>query len=217
MPELVAIPIAAVEVAIDYESPSMKLIMDRANVVDRLFKSFKRWDLRIDDVEIINDGKPSEQGIRFKLPLKRTSFFFGAGGCKLVRDAASWDTAEETLAILETGWSILVEAGGVSAGQYRTNIALHMQLKNKSFVELLKPFVPLPFLNLEDSPITAVAAVIRWDGRRITIDGSGQIANGIFVRLERDFPGYLSFSDVARQLRADEDQVFDIIGVKEDI
>ncbi len=217
MPELVTIPIAVVEVAVEYDSPSMKLIMDRANVVDHLFKSFKQWDLRIDDVEVITEGKPSEQGIRFKLPLKRTSFFFGAGGCKLVRDDASWDTAEETLAILETGWKVLVETGGVQAGVYHTNIAMHMQLKSRPFIEILKPFAPAPFLKLDNSPITAVAAIIRWEGRRITVDGSGQLANGIFVRLERDFPGQLSFHDVAKQLRADEEELFGIIGVKEDV
>jgi len=217
MPELVTIPIAAVEMTIEYDSPSMKLVMDRANVVDQLFKAFKQWNISIDDVEVITEGKPSEQGVRFKLPLKRTSFFFGAGGCKLIRDDASWDTAEETLVILETGWKILAEAGGVRAGVYHTNIAMHMQLKNKPFVELLKPFAPAPFINLDHSPITAVAAVIRWKDRRVTIDGSGQLANGIFVRLERDFPGSLSFYDIAKQLRADEDQVLDIVGVKEDI
>jgi hypothetical protein len=217
MPELVTIPIAAVEMTIEYDSPSMKLVMDRANVVDQLFKAFKQWNISIDDVEVITEGKPSEQGVRFKLPLKRTSFFFGAGGCKLIRDDASWDTADETLVILETGWKILVEAGGVQAGVYHTNIAMHMQLKNKPFVELLKPFAPAPFINLDHSPITAVAAVIRWKDRRVTIDGSGQLANGIFVRLERDFPGGLNFYDIAKQLRADEDQVLDIVGVKEDI
>lgn len=217
MTELITIPIAIVEVTIEYESPSMKLAMDRANVVDQLFKAFKRWDIQIDDVDVINEGKPSDQGIRFKLPLKRTSFFFGAGGCRLVRDDASWDTADETLAILETGWQVLKESGGVDAGIYHTNIALHMQPKNKPFIELLKPFAPMPFVKVEDSPITAIAAIIRWEGRRITIDGSGQLANGIFVRLERDFPGGLSFQEVAKQLRADEEQAFEIIGVREDI
>ena len=215
MPESVTIPIAAVEITIEYELPSIKLMMDRATVVDQLFRAFKRWNLGLDDVEIIDSGKPSEQGIRFKLPLKRTSFFFGAGACKLVRDDASWDTAEETLTILEAGWSVLTGAGGVHTGVYHTNIALHLQLKNKPFIDLLKPFAPINLQNIDDSPITAVAVIIRWEGRRITIDGSGQLANGIFVRLERDFSGELSFQDVARQLLADQVQAFKIIGVQE--
>jgi hypothetical protein len=216
MPELVTIPIATVEITIEYDSPNMKLLVDRAHVVDQLFRSFKRWDIRIDDVEVITQGKPSEQGVRFKLPLKRTSFFFGAGGCKLARDDASWDTAEETIQILYAGWSVLEKIGDVKSGVYHTNIAMHMQLTKKPFIELLKPFAPGPFLKIDNSPITAVAAVIRWEGRRITIDGSGQLANAIFVRLERDFPGTASFAEVADKLRADEDLVLDIIGVKED-
>ena len=217
MPELVTIPIAILEVVIEYHSPSMKLMMDCANVVDQLFKSFGRWDIKIDDVEVIAEGKPSEQGVRFKLPLKRTSFFVGAGGCKLVRDDASWDTAEETLAILESGWRVLVQTSGVEAGIYHTNIAMHIQLKNKPFVDLLKPFAPAPFMTVDNSPVATLASIIRWKDRKLTIDGSGQIANGIFVRLERDFPSTFSFSEVSNQLRADEEQVLEIIGVKEDI
>ena len=90
--------------------------------------------------------------------------------------------------MLDGAFSTL-ELGGVRAGAYHTNIALHMQLKGKPFVELLKPFAPSPFVKLANSPITAVASIIRWAGRRITIDGWGQLANGIFLRVGRDSPG----------------------------
>jgi hypothetical protein len=149
--------------------------------------------------------------------LKKTSFFFGAAVCKLVRDDASWETAEETINILQAGWNVLAEKGGTIAGVCHTNIALHLQLKNKPVIELLKPFAAIPFTQTNTEPITAVAAIVRWKDRRLTIDGSGSLANGIFVRLERDFPGSLSFYDIARELRSDEERVFDLIGVKEDL
>jgi hypothetical protein len=63
MPELVTIPIAIVEIAIEYANPSMKLLVDRARVVDQLFRAFKRWDIKVDDVEVLQEGKPSEQGV----------------------------------------------------------------------------------------------------------------------------------------------------------
>ena len=42
MPELVSIPIAIVEIVIEYANPSMKLLVDRAKVVDQLFRVFKQ-------------------------------------------------------------------------------------------------------------------------------------------------------------------------------
>jgi len=216
MPELITIPIAIVEIAIEYEDPSMKLLVDRAKVVDQLFRALKPWNIKVDDVEVIQDGKPSDQGVKFKLPLKRTSFFFGAAVCKLVRDDADWESAEETIKILDTGWKTLIEIGAVQAGAYKTSIALHLQPKTLPFIELLKPFAPAPLASLDSSPIRAIAAVIKWEKRRVTVDGSGHLANGLFVRLERDFEGTATFDEIAGQLKIDEDQLFDLIGVKED-
>jgi hypothetical protein len=216
MPELISIPIAIFEISIEYVRPSMKLLMDRAKVVDQLFSVFEPWNIKVDDVEVIQEGKPSEQGIKFKLPLKRTSFFFGASVCKLVRDDADWESAEETIRILDVGWRTLIEVGGVQAGAYKTFIALHLQPKVLPFIELLKPFAPAPLAALASSPITAIASVVKWEGRRVTIDGSAQLANGLFVRLERNFDGGATFYEIAGQLKADEDQLFALIGVKED-
>ncbi|HZY72178.1 MAG TPA: hypothetical protein VFE22_03615 [Edaphobacter sp.] len=217
MPELITIPIAIVEIAIEYANPSMKLLVDRAKVVDQLFRAFKPWDIKIDDVEVLQEGKPSEQGVKFKLPLQRTSFFFGAAVCKLVRDNAAWDTVEETIEILNAGWKTLVEIGAVEPGTFKTSIAMHLQPKALPFIELLRPFAPAPLVTLDSMPIKAIAAVLKWEKRRVTIDGSAQLANGIFLRLEREFEGTTTFVEVAKQLKKDEDQTFTLIGVEEEL
>jgi hypothetical protein len=103
MPVLVTIPIATFDMAMEYTAPSMKLIMDRANVVDQLFRGFREWDIKVDDVEVITEGKPSTQGIKFKILSKRTAFFFAAGLCRITRDDANWESAEDTIAILNVG------------------------------------------------------------------------------------------------------------------
>jgi hypothetical protein len=216
MPELITIPVATFEITIEYVDPSMKLLVDRAKVVDHLFGVFKQWNIKVDDVEVISEGKPSEQGVRFKLPIKRTSFFFGAAHCKLVRDDADWESAEETLKILDAGWRTLIAIGGVQAGAYRTFIAMHLQPKVLPYIELLKPFASAPLVTLDSSPIKAIASVIKWENRRVTVDGSAHLANGLFVRLERDFEGSATFDEIAGQLKTDEDQLFALIGVQED-
>ncbi len=217
MPELVSIPIAIVEIVIEYANPSMKLLVDRAKVVDQLFRVFKQWDIKVDDVEVLQEGKPSEQGVKFKLPLKRTSFFFGAASCKLIRDDAGWDTAEETTEILNAGWKTLVEIGAVEAGTLKTAIALHLQPKTLPFIELLRPLSPAPFTTLDSTSIKALAAIVKWDKRRLTVDGSAQVANGLFIRMEREFEGTATFIEVAQQLKRDEDQIFALIGVEEEL
>ena len=96
MPELVTIPIAIFETSIEYANPSMTLLVDRAKVVDRLFRAFKPWNINVDDVEVIQEGKPSEQGVKFKLPLKRTSFFFGGDASSLIKNKRFLSSARQS-------------------------------------------------------------------------------------------------------------------------
>jgi len=96
-------------------------------------------------------------------------------------------------------------------------MAMHLQLKTARAIDLLMPFAPSPLLGLEAHSLKATAAVAKWEKRRITVDGSAQLANGLFVNLEREFSASESLETIAYQLKADEDQLFDLIGVKEDI
>jgi hypothetical protein len=50
----------------------------------------------------------------------------------------------------------------------------------------------------------------------VTIDGSGILANAIFLRLEREFPSDATYETMAGQLRTDEEDLFGILGVEED-
>jgi hypothetical protein len=216
MPELVTIPIAIFDVVMDYTQPNMKLLMDRIKVVDRLFAGYKPWKIKVDDVEIISEGKPSEQGIKFKIPSKRTSFFFGAASCRLTRDDADWESAEETIAILNVGLTALTEVAGVQIGTYKTSISLHIQPKTAQFIDLLRPFASSQITVLDASPMKAFATIVRWDRRRITVDNSAQLANAVFLKFDREFEGVASIEEIAHQLRVDEEELFAVLGVQED-
>ena len=61
-----------------------------------------------------------------------------------------------------------------------------------------------------------MASVLKWNNRRITIDQSGHVANAIFLRFEREFEGTASCEEIATTLRADEEAVFEMLGVREE-
>ena len=215
MPEPVTIPIAIVNVTMEYVRPNMKLLMDRIRVVDQLFERYSPWNIKVDDVEIITEGKPSDQGIKFKIPRCRTSFFFSAAQCQLTQDDANWRAAEETIKILKIGVGTLAEVAGVEISSYKTAIALHLQPKTASSIQLLAPFASARITAFDPSPMTAFATVVKWDKRRITMDGSAQLANAIFLKFEREFPGKMPIEEVALQLKIDEDELFTLLGVEE--
>ncbi len=94
---------------------------------------------------------------------------------------------------------------------------MHFQPKSGSFWDILRPFVASQFFNLDPSDMKTMAAVAKWPHRRITIDGSGKLANAGFIRLEREFAADATYEAMAHQIRADEEGLFQAMDVEEEI
>lgn len=216
MPEIVTTPISYFEVEMEYAAPDIKMWLDRANVVQAVYAALRPWNITVDDVEIITTGKPSEQGIKFKIPQKLSSFFFGPAYCKFTHDSTSWETAEETIQILDAAFQALVAQTKTTVIKRKTTIVLHVQPKTLPFFQILAPFVPPKLAALEAAPPTTMATVVKWDKRKLTIDGSAQLANGIFLRFEREFDADASYEDMARRLHADETEIFKTLDIQEE-
>ena len=191
------------------------LWLDRATVVQALFTALKPWHIDVDNVEIITTGKPSEQGLKFKLPEKQIAFFFSPTLCRFSKDNADWESAEETITIMDAAFAALARSGKIEAAKIETIIALHLQPKALPFMKILGRFVP-PQLAALDGDVKTMASIAKWDKRKVIIDGSGQIANGMFLRFEREFDGTAAYQQIAEQLRADEEALFAMLDVKED-
>src|ERR1700730_17073906 len=101
MSENITTTLSFFEVEIEFEEPNIKVWLDRIAIVEAVYAALRPWNISVDDIEVIQTGKPSEQGVKFKIPEKRASFFFGAGACRFTRDSTNWQTAEETIQILD--------------------------------------------------------------------------------------------------------------------
>jgi hypothetical protein len=218
MAEPVTIPISVFELKIDYQHPELRLWSDRGAVVQAIFDALGPWSPNVDDMEPRTTGKVSENGVIFRLPLKRVSFFFGPASCNFTQDGTDWNSADETTAIVSAALSALVDAGGVRLGPRNAAIALHIQPRTLRFVDMLSPFLVPQMAALENQPITTMAVIAKWgDKRKVTLDGSGVIANAVYLRFERQFDSESSFEEMARQLRADEEELFRLLGIEEEI
>jgi hypothetical protein len=79
----------------------------------------------------------------------------------------------------------------------------------------LQPFMPEQLAALETGPLRTMAVVAKWDQRTVTLDGSFSLANGLFLKFEREFPGTSTDGQIAEQLLKDEEQLLALLGVKE--
>jgi hypothetical protein len=152
----------------------------------------------------------------FKLPQKHISFFVGAVFCRFSRNAVDWDLAEETITILDLVVSTLASQAAITMGPKKTAIGMHLQPRSLTFRDILRPFVPQEIVKLEETPFRTMANVTKWGHRAVTIDGSGSLANGVFVKLEREFAASDSYKEIAQRLWKDEQELFAILGIVED-
>ncbi len=217
MPEKVTIPISFFEYSADYARPIFAALMDRAAIVQRIFDALLPWKLEIDNVEPITTGKPSEQGVKFKIPGKKVTFLFGAGSCKFTKDDADWASAEETISILSAALGALKASTCAEISEQNVAVALHIQPKKAKFIDILKPFLSPAILDLEGEAVKTGASILKWDKRRVVLDGSGALANALFLKFERGFDGGASFLEIADQLKADEDALFKMLNVEEEL
>lgn len=178
-------------------------------------RTIREGHIDVDDVEIITTGKPSEQGLKFKLPQNKIAFFFGAALCRFSKDNADWASAEETIKVMDVALSTVAKSGKIEIATIETVIALHMQPKTLPFMKILGPFIPPKFAAMEGE-VQTMASILKWKERKVIIDGSGQIANGIFLRFERVFDGTTTYQQISEQLLADEEALFALLDVKED-
>ena len=217
MPEKVAIPLSIFDYSSDYVRPVISIWMDRAALVQNMFNVLARWCIDVDNVEPITTGKPSEQGITIRLPGKRVSFFFGPSGCKFTRDTVDWGMAQETAEILQTCLSTLLDGTDVRLLNQKTALIMHLQPSTKKFMDLLKPLLPEKLKTFGAGEITSGASVVKWNDSRITFDGSSHVANGLYLKYEKEFDSSVSFEVIARDLRAAEEKLFQILDVEEDL
>ena len=216
MPADITIPISTLELSITYEKVAIRLmVVDRATVLEALFSAFEPWKPNVDEIELITTGKLSEQGVRIRISSQKSSFFFGVAGCKFVKDSANWAEADETLRLIETALDTLVKTSRVVFQKIDTIVSLHLQLKTESSKDILRGLMSPELLKLDPSPATAMATVLRWPKRRLTLDGSAALANGIFVSTERQFDATTSFDDMKATIFQDEQDLFNLLDVQE--
>jgi len=216
MPELVTIPTSYFELVVDYVHPNLKISADRATVIQVVFDALKPWNPTIDDIEVISAGKISEQGFTVKLPLRSASFFFGLAMCRFTQDAVTWDSAEDTINILNSAFTAFSAYTGVVLGDKRAAIGIHLQPQKLTFLDLLKPFLHPSLIALDAAPLRTGAVILKWEKRKVTLDGSAVLANGVFLKIERTFENNQTHSEIADQLKTDEDELLKLLGVEED-
>jgi hypothetical protein len=216
MPEKVTIPISTLDYTCQFVRPIISIWMDRAVLVQTMFDALLKWDIDVNDVDPIITGRPSEQGIKIKLPKKRVTFFFGPSSCKFTRDGVDWATAEETIEILQICLTTLFAVSKAEMSSQTIALHLHLQPSTKTFVDLLRPFLSSELVGMRDAKLKTGASIVVWEDGKVTFDGSAALANGVYIKYERQFDKTATFEMMAKELHSGEEVLFRLLDVEAD-
>jgi hypothetical protein len=215
MPSDITIPISVFELTLFYEKPEVKFLGDRSVAAQALFTALAPMNPGVDDMELITTGRLSEQGVALKIPSQKISFFFGPTYCKFTKDGAEWSEADQILNLLTLMSDALASSAELKFAKRLSVLSLHLQLTTVSFKEILRTLMVPGILGLEVEQTDTMAIVARWPKRSLTLDGSAALANGLFLRNEREFDSGISFKDMQAAIRKDQQQLFTLLDVQE--
>jgi hypothetical protein len=180
-----------------------------------MFDALLKWNIDVNEVDPIIKGKPSEQGIKIKLPEKRVTFFFGPSGCIFTREGVDWATAE-TIEILQTCLTTLFAVSKAEMSNQAIALHLHLQPSTKTFVDLLRPFLSSELIGMRDAKLKTGASIVVWEDGKVTLDGSAALANGVYIKYERQFDKTATFEMMAKELHSGEEVLFRLLDVEAD-
>lgn len=163
-------------------------------------------------------GTLADDKVVFKIPERGISFQFGAEEYRFGKEGSSWSTAEQDAEVLLAAERALLEATGAHYESCQATIAMHLQPLAKTRDVILEPFVPDPFKPLL---ITRHALTfgnhLKWTDGEVSLDLSLALANGIFLRLISGFDGHPPLNEVLKKVRDDEETLFGILGIEEEV
>jgi hypothetical protein len=178
----------------------------------------KPWGFSIDGVEVKTQGeKLSEHNVIFRrtkpaTPAMSLSLFFG----KIFVSAANldWEGADTFIAAVKAGVDAIREITKPQIQSQHIAVGIHIQLKNRSRLDVMAPMLADEAKKLLDGELTFPGIIVNREKSSIIIEASIPYANGLFVRIFREHKSGASFEEMATALRNDEMQLYEVLGLE---
>jgi len=218
MPSLIRIPYCTAEIQARFARPVIQLIADKAAPFQAVVDALLPFDFDFENTEA-NGAALAQHRSTFRIPARNIAFEFGAQSYKFVKDASTWDTAEEDLKVVQAGEEALISQGAEIASRSIT-VGMHVQLLETPRADILSPFAPKPFFGQDIPPEykpEQFGFSLKLPKGFVIVDYSRTVANGIFVRITADSAGYVSLQDVAKKIRQDEQFLAKILDLQSDL
>ncbi len=209
------IPFAILEYTAVFKKPILEGWTVPAHLVSAVLVALEPFGFKLDGVEVkTHTEKLSEYGIVFRRNPTGVTFTLGIGKLVILAENIDWTEAEQFIAGAHAGVNAILKVASAEIDSQQVVLAIHVQLKTKPRQDVTAPLLSSLALKLMDGDIKFPGIILLRDKASILVDASVTYANGLFVRFNREHPGDRSFEEISRLLRADEEQLFNALGLE---
>lgn len=213
----VEIPFSQLEYVVTFETPLLDLIGKFGEIITPFVRALAPWGFTFEDSELnLNSPRPRDHIITFHRPstapppAMRVSVKWGS--LTVAVDQPDWSEADSVVKLCETVLQTIKSVAEVEFGTQQIILAMHVQSTTTPRSELTSGLLtPLAREILVDGPITGQGLILHREGASILIDNSAGFANGLFVRIQRNFAASVAISQVSKTLLNDELKLWDVL------
>ncbi|PYV15131.1 MAG: hypothetical protein DMG21_16050 [Acidobacteria bacterium] len=136
------------------------------------------------------------------------SFSLGLGKVLIKAENLDWTETDRFIASHRAAVEVVRKNGGAEIESQRLVVGMHIQLKDRPRKDVTAPLLSPVASQLLDGEADFSGVILLRGKVVFLIDASVGIANGLFVRISREHPGEVSFEELAKVLRNDEERKF---------
>ncbi len=176
------------------------------------------WGFNLDGVEAkTNVQKLNEYSVvlRRTTPLSPSQYVtLGIGKAVVTYENTDWSEGEQLIAKTRAVLSAVSEIGRAEIESQHLLLGIHIQIKDKPRKDVTAPLLNPVAFELLDGGVKFPGIILLREKSSIVIDASIALANGLFVRINREHPPEASLEQLVEVLRNDEENLFNILGLE---
>ncbi len=142
------------------------------------------------------------------------SFALGFGKVHIRAENLDWTEADRFISSHRAALDAVRQKGGAEIQSQQLVVAMHIQLKDRPRKDVTAALLSPVAAKLLDGEADFSGVVLLRGKAIFVIDASVGIANGLFLRINREHPPEASFEELAEVLRNDEKRIFDVLGLE---
>lgn len=185
----------------------------QGSILTQMQKVLLPWKVGLQNISFNPTPKNlAEFQVTFSVPSLGAAIQVTLDGVIMSAVNVDWSRRSQYISFFQTAADSLKAAIKADLEAAQTTLAFHLRPGPKPFREILKHFVNMKALGVEDAQMYGVSAYC--DEYSWVLDGSAVLPNGLFIKLVRLFPAGTRFEKIVAKIYEDEEAILRRLGFK---